>query len=594
MKILIAIDNPDLQDSDFLQTGNIKYSPDLADAPPEELIETLILHSATALITAHRPPGALLRVWSDRVGGCTFLTYAVGTPHGPRVPGLTEFRLRGNELDSIAEALRHCEMWFTSTHRPPQPVLDALNTKEQVVLVGAGIINLITAIYLVESGYQVTLLDRSPAPGGADWRRYGGTHAGDDARMFTLTEMDNYSNRNFLGRPHDRFHRTIDRNGWLAKAHDPVDAAENAWLKDYARIPSWLARVYNDDVFLFNAEAQENWKRMRHDHPWLFEDVMFTDGVLRVYSDRAQLDESLARHRRLDAVLHELSSIDIAREFPAFARPVARGALIGGFLVPGFTVNVHKFTRKIISMLESRGVAFYWETPVTAVERDSSGAVIGFNCVEPIPDTAHVVVSPGAHGNELLAGSPCAEKIHAVLGGWIRVSNRGLNLGNSVKVARRGQVAEDANVTVAVDESGQEVLIVGSGYGYLGTNPDAVDSHQLTALRLSIQDTIEELFPDRVPLRPSSHAGENYTFKFCVRPWTATSLGIYHVETTAHGRLFVINGGHNTGGFAQSPTVAQAVLASLSGRWHPMHALYHPERFNSFADTDTIASIARV
>ena len=41
----------------------------------------------------------------------------------------------------------------------------------------------------------------------------------------------------------------------------------------------------------------------------------------------------------------------------------------------------------------------------------------------------------------------------------------------------------------------------------------------------------------------------------------------------------VLAGGHNTGGFAQSPEVAEAVACALEGRPHPMHTLYHPQRF---------------
>ncbi|WP_217189303.1 hypothetical protein [Streptomyces buecherae] len=69
-----------------------------------------------------------------------------------------------------------------------------------------------------------------------------------------------------------------------------------------------------------------------------------------------------------------------------------------------------------------------------------------------------------------------------------------------------------------------------------------------------------------------------------MRPWTATSLGLYHVEArqprTApqQGGLFIVTGGHNTGGFAQSPAIGRAVLASVCGASHPMHTLYHPDR----------------
>jgi D-amino-acid dehydrogenase len=63
-----------------------------------------------------------------------------------------------------------------------------------------------------------------------------------------------------------------------------------------------------------------------------------------------------------------------------------------------------------------------------------------------------------------------------------------------------------------------------------------------------------------------------------VRPWTATGLGIFESTRTDQDGSFIITGGHNTGGFAQAPAVAMAVLASLERRSHLMHTLYHPNR----------------
>ncbi|MGH3770017.1 MAG: hypothetical protein ACRDRW_01220, partial [Pseudonocardiaceae bacterium] len=235
---------------------------------------------------------------------------------------------------------------------------------------------------------------------------------------------------------------------------------------------------------------------------------------------------------------------------------------------------------RITDHLQARTVVFRWDTEVSGARRDAEGVLAGFD--GPVPQTAHVVASPGVHGGALLDGTPCAGKIHGVLGGWVRIGNRGPRLTTSLKVGRKGHVTEDANVTVAIDGDGNQVLIVGSGYGYLADPANPVDERQLAAVRRGIMDTVGRLFGAWGAAPVSSHAADNYGFKFCIRPWTATSLGLYHAETTAHGWLFVVNGGHNTGGFAQSPAIARAVLASLRGEPHPMHALYHPDRFPAF------------
>lgn len=53
---------------------------------------------------------------------------------------------------------------------------------------------------------------------------------------------------------------------------------------------------------------------------------------------------------------------------------------------------------------------------------------------------------------------------------------------------------------------------------------------------------------------------------------------------TSQGGRCVITGGHNTGGFAQGPSIAKAVHAALMHNEHPMHASYHPDRASSFLE----------
>ena len=66
--------------------------------------------------------------------------------------------------------------------------------------------------------------------------------------------------------------------------------------------------------------------------------------------------------------------------------------------------------------------------------------------------------------------------------------------------------------------------------------------------------------------------------RICVRPFTSTGLGIFEVQPAAGGGRTVITGGHNTGGFAQAPAVAESVRAVLCGEDPPMRELYDPER----------------
>ncbi|MDQ3402615.1 MAG: FAD-binding oxidoreductase [Actinomycetota bacterium] len=588
MRTIVTIPNVNVIASDFLRAGNVVYAPVLDSATTEQVLDTLIDENATALVMSRRPEGALLERWSHHVAGPKFLAHVSGNRSHRRRPDTTEFRLAGTDLTSIGIALRECERWFTERAFTPNSRIPPDREPRDAVLIGAGIVNLITAVCLDDHGYTLTIVDRSPAPGDDDWRRYGCTHAGDDARMFTFTEMDNYNDKDFLHENRHRFDTTIDRRGWRVFDAHAAPPEEKEWIAEYQRVPSWLARTYNEDIFAFNAEAYDGWKYLRARHPRFFADVNLVDDILRVYSDPAHHQASAALHRNIGALTEELTAADLAHRFPSLARSVDNGTLCGGLIVHGFTLNIHKLCHNIMEHLTARGVTFHWNAPVHRVHRDEDGRIFGFACRIPFPETAHVIASPGAYGEELLEGSACEGKIHGVLGGWVRVNNDDLDLGTSLKVARKGHTTEDANVTVATDSDGQKVLIVGSGYGYLGSLTGAHHDQHLATLRNGIIDTVERLFPGRATLRASSDNTENYGFKVCVRPWTATSLGIYHTEPIHQGRVLIINGGHNTGGFAQAPAVANAVIASLSGTDHPMHRQYHPARFTDFVEDNRL------
>ncbi|WP_327069955.1 FAD-binding oxidoreductase [Kitasatospora sp. NBC_01250] len=587
MKIMITLPVADMTKSDFLRLGNIVHRPDLAGRSEEHLLEELAAHGADGLITARRPAPETLAAWRRSGPGRRFLAYTIGIPPRDAPDDLAELQLTGGDLAAVGDALRWIERQSTLGRLPHPPhgsrPVDPPRSRD-VVLIGAGIVNLITALALLEDGFRITVLDGSPAPSEKDWQAYGCTHAGDDARMFTLTEMDDYSNQDPFGRPLDLFRVPVDRCGWRAYGDRPLSPAEQDFLRDYERIPSWLARGYNDDIFGFAAEALDGWRTLQREHPELFAESALTHGILRLYGDRDHLAASLERHRRIGALQRELTNHQLVAEYPGLAHAIGEGELAGGFLALGFTVNVHKFCRALIERLESLGAVFQWDTTVAGVQRDARGTVTGLDAGRELPPGAHVVASPGAYGHAVLAGSACEAKIHGVLGGWSRISNASVGLSQSLKVARKGHVTEDANITVAVDGDGRDVLIVGSGYGYLGEAVEEPDQAQLDTIRLGIADTITRLFPGHGPLPASADPADNYGFKYCVRPWTATSLGLYHAEATAWGSEFVINGGHNTGGFAQSPAVAGAVLATLRGEHHPMHALYHPRRLAAFAD----------
>ena len=73
-------------------------------------------------------------------------------------------------------------------------------------------------------------------------------------------------------------------------------------------------------------------------------------------------------------------------------------------------------------------------------------------------------------------------------------------MNHSMKLARKGHLAEDSNITVARNEDGTNSLIIGSGYGYIGnlksrtSQPVDIDEEQLSILYSALDDTAKTYF----------------------------------------------------------------------------------------------------
>ncbi|WP_125727171.1 FAD-binding oxidoreductase [Kibdelosporangium aridum] len=441
---------------------------------------------------------------------------------------------------------------------------------DSVALVGAGIVNLVTALTLVRAGYRVEVFERAPDPrADADWTAYGCTRGGGDGRMFTLTEADSYNSRSWPTK--DLLTRSITDHGWLVAKPGGLSTQELAWAEDFHRMPGWLAASYTQDIFDTNRAAGVGWDRLMASDPGLFDG--YRDGILRLYTDDDYCQWHVERNERLGATRRVLTPDQVRAGYPSLAdAPVA-----GGIEVVGFTVNIHQFLARLVDLLVLEGVTFHWDTTITGINWAEPGVPDGVSCNGEVIRADHYVLSPGAYGEELLRGTASHGQIMGMLGVWLTVPNVEPRLDHSVKIARKGHRAEETNVTLGTGRGGEPILICGAGYGWTGTDPANIDSTELEMLFEALADTIRRFFPKAyaAALTTGMLAASR---RICVRPWTASCLGVFETMVTAGGGTLVVTGGHNTGGFTQSPDIADAVLAAFTGRRHPMHTRFHPQR----------------
>ena len=467
--------------------------------------------------------------------------------------------------------------------RPPERSTPATRVRppSRVALVGAGIVNLITALQLVRAGHEVVIFEAAPDP--RDTRApalYGCTSGGGNARMFTLTEADNYSDKRFgpsqtlpvlLGKP-------ASAGGWMLNEGHP-SAAEARWTNECSHLPAWLSENYTEDILAFNRESGELWDALRRDEPKIFDGVALRDGVLRLYDDSRYFQAQIERQRKVGALLRVLQPDELVERHAALAQ-ARKGLLVGGMEVRGFTLAIHGFVANLLASLEDSGAGIRFENRIDCLHW-SSGEVAGLVTNAGVVTADHYVISPGVYGADVLRGTSSDEQIHGVLGVWLMVPNVEPRLAYSLKVSRRGHATEDSNITVADDERGQPVLILGAGYGWVGRSLSKVNPRQLEVLFAATEDTASKLFP-RASAAARADGMLTASRRVCVRPWTTTSLGVFEMLPAYGDGVAIVTGGHNTGGFAQAPAVARAVCSALAGRCHPMHTLYRPDRRRSF------------
>ncbi|KAI1300930.1 FAD dependent oxidoreductase-domain-containing protein [Xylaria venustula] len=570
-----------------VMSDNITYRPDLKLRTQSVLIDALQRSTSDAIISSTEFNLTHFSRW--RPGRTKYVVRIRVSLELNQPQVFTEFLDHGLIVASVTasdqtkaytgalEVLERFSMDQLALVRP-----SGLALKREVILVGAGLVNLVTAYRLMEKGWKIRVMDAAPDPSSeASWVHFGCSHGGDDARMFTLSEMDNYNDRTLSAMMNGSFNSDVASQGWRVCEMNSLTHKERSWISDYENLPPWLANHYNEDILSLSRDSRLGWNQWQEREPELFSSCELRRDILRLYSDPQHLREAIIRHSRIGATIRVLSPDEVRDHEPALSDAIRAGAISGGILVRGFTINAHKFMAQLMCRMVARGATFEWNKRVDRVLFDQAGNVKGLVCGVQIVRAENYVISPGAYGGTMLAGTRCEGRIHGVLGAWLRLPNLEPRLEHSLKLARKGHVTEDSNITVATDVDGAPILIIGSGYGYTGENPFNVDKDLLQKIYDGLIDTAKKYFPQAY--ETASVSGTlTASLKYCVRPWTSNGLGLFEMRpTTVNGR-FILTGGHNTGGFAQSPTIADAVAAGLEGTYHTMHRHYHPDRAMNF------------
>ncbi|WP_188912115.1 NAD(P)/FAD-dependent oxidoreductase [Salinarimonas ramus] len=567
------------------------YRPDLRRRDPV-LVRQEVARIAPDLIIVCAADQALL----DAVGNTPDLRIVVFATTADAIePGTLDHP--GVSLALAATQAQAERAAFAEAERRLRPVPTAPAVGrvpgKRVAMVGAGAVNLVTALRLARAGYEVDVFDRMPDPLETDdfpADAVGATFGGLDARIFSYNESRHHLYRGVATRSEIRFRHRISDAGWLSRDLDTLDDEERGWIDRLEAVPPWLAGVYNRCILDYNRASLARWHEIFGVFPALLRGANLVDRLLRVYQTQAAFAAASRSERILGARREILSASDLVAAEPCFADAARSGAVAGALRVEGFSINVKTLSRNIVRLLAARGVRFHWGRALTAMRTDAAGRIASLRFGEEEVVADHVVVSPGAYARLGGGGEDTLPDVASVIGMWITLPNEDVPLATPLKVRRRGfaasEAAEGANVIPGHGPDGRPVIYCSSGHGFVGKTPLRADACDLDELARCIRETAEELFPDKV--REARRRGMlDVPPASCIRPWTSSGLGVFVRRETAGGGAAVVTGGHNTGGFAQAPAVAEAVLEALRGGTPEMAELYHPDRATALAEAPT-------
>ena len=451
----------------------------------------------------------------------------------------------------------------------------------KVILVGAGVVNLVSAYFLSRQGYELVIVDKAPPPHQKqDWKNFGCTFGGENVRMFSYTEADNYNEKGsqLYSRMDLALSKCIDKGGWLVNEPLHFSDLERSWIEDFHRVDPHDAINFCEDIYSINIASGAIWDQLMEEDSPLFEDVELRKDIFRIYSDPADFQAAQQLHGKLGSLIHAFDKKEVLAKYPMLRASEHAEQLGGCMLVQGFTLKVHTLCENILNYLVKKGTEIRWNTSFSGIEKDHAGQVTGVVIDGKLESYDHYLLSLGAYAGTTLLNTQTHNQLHGVLGVWLTLPNLYPELQHSMKIHKTGHVGEDTNVTL-IERGGKPVLVLGSGYGYTGNSSNNyVDNEQLTGLYDSLKETARVYFPEAYA-QAAPYLDD--TQKYCVRSWTPTGLGVFEMIPSDTGGKLIITGGNNTGGFTQAPQIAEAVVNALDGLPHRMHACFHPQRVKS-------------
>ncbi|MBI3379650.1 FAD-binding oxidoreductase [Candidatus Gottesmanbacteria bacterium] len=478
------------------------------------------------------------------------------------------------------------------------------NKKGDVIIVGTGIVGLMTAYYLNESGYKVTCYDFGPDPTNLhyDERMASTTYRSGNARHVTSTETSSLASSSRKG----LIYKSPSVGGWMSKNIKQLTPSEKKWVDDFEYFthhPEIIDR-YNDDICRINNMGKKGWYDLIRKNKKIFENCGLQLGVGIFFLNRKHfMKEKVDSFERAKSEadfedlyntpkVKRLNIGKVRKAYPAFEYACDQDLLVGGLTEDCITVNAIDFCTNTINYLRNKGVAFHWEKFIVEIKRNENSEISHLvNSKGEILKANHYVFSTGWLTHGLYKDTKCEDKIMGVLGCWVTVPNPGLEAETLVAHAFDAKpyspkcfsgafkidAPEPTNYINATLEGSK--LIVSGGYGFIGNDITNIPNLIWPGVKAQFnhfEEIVKKIFPKAYE---EAELAGSLDRRMCARPVTACGLGVFEELKTVKGGKTVIVGANAAGGFTQAPALAEAVVSSIKGKTdHFVIRAYNPSR----------------
>ncbi|AVO38658.1 D-amino acid dehydrogenase [Pukyongiella litopenaei] len=402
----------------------------------------------------------------------------------------------------------------------------------RILVIGAGVVGVTTAWYLVQDGHQVTVVDQNPGPAeGASFGNAGGVCPG-FAGPWAAPGMP------------QKALRWMFVQGAPLRIRPRLDPAQWRWLAAFLRNCTAARFAANKERMQRSAHYSKaclvelrDQLGLAYDHASL--------GVLQLFAD----DSELAGGRRSAEVLRKLGIAhrllgpgEIAEVEPALA--VAEASFAGGLhLTDDETGDSRLFTEQLVTRLKSLGCSFRFGNCIAALEQSGGRISAARTDRGEVLQADGFVIATGSRAPELLGPLKIDVPIYPVKGYSLTAE-----ITDEARAPRSSVMDEHSKLMIT--RLGRRIRV--AGVAELAGHDPRLDSGALAA----IARRASAIFPGAADYGTAS--------QWCgFRPMTPDGPAI--VGQRGHENLY-LNIGHGSNGWTQACGTSRVLADIISGR----------------------------